>query len=350
MKATRHVLAALFDEAIAHGRAWRDAADAADAADLAIGGKAVALLSDADATTRTIEFRGYRYERTPSEVSGSTWIRYDEAAPEIWRVPLRDHLVPTLTVKAPGAGYVIPGGYAPLVADRLARHGLRAQPVAEGAALDAQVWRIDGAPLGKTFEGRTTLTVTGGWAREPRRAGRGAIFVPVAQPGARLVLHLLEPSAPDSLAAWGFFNAALETKEYMEAYVAEEVARAMLADPATRAAFDEALRDPAFAASPARRLEWFFRRSPAWDERVGLLPVYRVDSAPPRPASEEFGESAATPPRDAADPHASRAVAHAVRSARLEYSQSLRRDPSASQFTREGREDRTAECLIPGSA
>ena len=80
--------------------------------------------------------------------------------------------------------------------------------------------------------------------------------------------------------AWGFFNAALERKEYLEGYVAEELARAMLADPATKAAFEQALQEPAFAADPARRLDWFYRRSPAWDDRVGLVPVYRVDVVP----------------------------------------------------------------------
>jgi hypothetical protein len=283
VKTTQHVLWALFDEAIAQGRAWRAAADAADAADARIGGTEVALLSKADDTVRTIAFRGYHYERVPSEVSGGTWIRYDETAPEVWQVPLRDHLTPALTVHAPGAGYVIPGGYAPLVADRLARHGLHFRPVAADVDLDAQVWRLDPATLDKTFEGRTTVAVTGAWTREHRSAGRGAIFVPIAQPGARLVLHLFEPSAPDALVAWGFFNSALETKEYMEAYVAEDVARVMLGDPAVKAAFELALKDPAFAASPARRLEWFYRRSPAWDERVGLIPVFKVDAAPAAP-------------------------------------------------------------------
>ena len=42
---------------------------------------------------------------------------------------------------------------------------------------------------------------------------------------ARLVMHLLEPQAPDSFAAWGFFNACFEQKEYMEPYVAEQIAR-----------------------------------------------------------------------------------------------------------------------------
>lgn len=85
---------------------------------------------------------------------------------------------------------------------------------------------------------------------------------------------------PDALVNWGLFNAVFEQKEYLESYVAEELARTMLADPATKAAFDEALKDKDFAASPERRLDWFYRRSPLWDERVGLVPVFRVDAVP----------------------------------------------------------------------
>ena len=38
--------------------------------------------------------------------------------------------------------------------------------------------------------------------------------------------------------------------------------------------------DPAFAASPAARLEFFARRHPSWDERYGLYPVMRVATSP----------------------------------------------------------------------
>jgi Zinc carboxypeptidase len=279
--ATADVLQALFEQAVAVGRTWRDAADGADLADAALAGRDVVLMSRADDQTRIIAFRGYHYQRVPSEVSGGTWIQYDEHQPEIWNVPLHDHLTPSLTVSAPGAGYVVTGGYAAIVAERLDRHGLRYQPVAPDAPLAASVWRVEHPEAGRTFEGRTTFKITGGWQPEARSAGRGAIFVPMAQPHGRLLLHLFEPSAPDALVNWGFFNAVLEQKEYMEAYVAEEVARTMLVDPAVKSAFDQALRDPAFAASPALRLDWFYRRSPAWDERVGLLPVMRVDVAPP---------------------------------------------------------------------
>ena len=66
------------------------------------------------------------------------------------------------------------------------------------------------------------------------------------------MMSLLEPQAPDSLAAWGFFAAAFERKEYMEDYVAEDVAREMLArDPALRERFERKLKDDsAFAADP----------------------------------------------------------------------------------------------------
>jgi hypothetical protein len=146
-----------------------------------------------------------------------------------------------------------------------------------------QAWRAERAKTDATStEGRQRLALDGGWKAERRDVGAGALFVPIAQPLSRLVLALLEPQAPDSLAAWGGFNIAFERKEYMEAYVAEDVARRMLAsDPALRAEFEQRVAtDPAFAADPAARLDFFYRRHPAWDERYGLYPVLRLDQLP----------------------------------------------------------------------
>jgi hypothetical protein len=96
-------------------------------------------------------------------------------------------------------------------------------------------------------------------------------------------MALLEPQAPDSFAAWGFFNAAFERKEYMEAYVAEQEARTMLAEqPALAAEFRQRLQqDAAFAASAEARLDFFYQRHPSWDQRLGLLPVFRCDALTP---------------------------------------------------------------------
>jgi len=123
--------------------------------------------------------------------------------------------------------------------------------------------------------------VKGAYHEERRDLPAGSLFVPIAQPRARLALHLLEPLAPDSLVAWGFFNSAFQRQEYMESYVAEDEARKMLAaSPALRAEFETRLKEPAFAASPDARLRFFYERHPSWDERVNLVPVLRVATSP----------------------------------------------------------------------
>ena len=131
------------------------------------------------------------------------------------------------------------------------------------------------------YEGRQQLKVKGTWASDTRPIDKGSLFVPIAQPRALLVAQLFEPGAPDSLLAWGFFNAHFERKEYMEDYVTEDVAREMLEkDPNIKAAFERKLQDPQFSNDPAARLDFFYRCHPSWDERFNLYPVFRVAAAP----------------------------------------------------------------------
>ena len=229
-----------------------------------------------------MEFRGYAYTRTTSDVSGALMTRYDETTPQVWRVPLKDDIRPGIVVEAPGAGYLVPAAEAAWVAAVLKTHGVEYRLLGKPWQGDAQVFRATKSSFGSaSVETHQRLTVEGDWTRESRATPAGALFVPIAQPRARLVMALLEPKAPDSLLAWGRFNNAFERKEYMEDYVAEAVAREMLRDPAVKAEFERRLReDTAFAQSPAARLEFFYRRHPSWDERYQLYPVLRVDAAP----------------------------------------------------------------------
>lgn len=282
VRSTYHALQAVLEDAIPNAGAWRAAAAAASRTDAALAGTEPVLMWQRGPKSRELAFRGYAYERRPSELSGGTWTVYDERTPQIWKVPLYEELLPAIRVTAPRAGYVIDGGFAPAVAQVLARHGISYAPVPGEPRLAVEAYRATKVTYQPPFEGRTRAALEGAWAPETRTLERGAIFVPIAQPLGRLVLHLLDPALPDSLAQWGHFNAAFERKEYMEAYVAEEAARAMLAqDPSLRAKFDaDVAADPELAGSPARRLDWFYRRHPSWDERVNLLPVYRIAADP----------------------------------------------------------------------
>jgi hypothetical protein len=231
---------------------------------------------------RTIEFRGYEYTREPSAVSGALLTRYNPKKPQIWRIPLADEVRPATTVAAPRGGYIVPAAYAQLVGDKLALHDIQSRKLSSTSAVDAEVFRATQVSLAPaTFEGHAATKLEGQWTRERRTVPAGSLFVPIAQARSLLLMTLLEPKDPDSLVSWGFFSTAFEPKEYMEAYVAEEVAEQMLkSDPAVRREFDKRLEDPAFARDPAARLAFFYRRHASWDERLNLYPVYRVDAAP----------------------------------------------------------------------
>jgi hypothetical protein len=283
VRSTINTLRAALELVAANGPAWRREVQAADARTAAVAGQDIALSWKATDKARTIAFRGYAYTRTPSDVSGGLMTRYDESRPQVWSIPLRDEIVPNLTVRAPRAGYVVPAAHAPWVAEKLRLHGIAFRRVdAARSALPTQVFRATTVEFGKSsFEGHQTATVTGAWADETRDIEAGALFVPIDQPRARVLMGLLEPQAPDSLVAWGEFNTAFERKEYMEDYVAEDVAREMLADPAIRARFEQRLRDDAeFAKSPSARLDFFARLHPSWDREYNRYPVLRVDTAP----------------------------------------------------------------------
>ena len=282
VRVTHNSFVSVLQQVARHGGEWQQAAQAADARATRLAGQPVALTYKTTDKATMVDFQGYAYTRTLSDVSGMLMTRYDESKPQVWHVPLRDEVVEDLRVQAPGAGYVVPAAWAQIVAAKLAQHGIGYRTLdkaVQGAPL--QTFRADKASFAATsFESHQRLTVQGSWKTEPRPLARGALFVPIAQPKARLVMALFEPQAPDSLLAWGTFNNAFERKEYMEEYVAEDVAREQMArDPALAAEFRKKVEsDPAFAKNPHARLEFFARRHASWDERLNLYPVMRTDS------------------------------------------------------------------------
>jgi hypothetical protein len=283
-ESTYHTLQAIFELATKQAATWRKVSDDASFADSTLRGRLTVMWKNGPGK-HEIDFKGYAYEKRDSEISGGKWIVYDEKTPQIWKVPLYDELIPAVEVDVPRGGFIIEGGFAKQVAAILDLHGIGHVPITGQPKLDVEAYRATKLTYQPPFEGRTRVAIEGAWAAESRTLDRGAIFVPIGQPLARVVLHLLDPALPDSLAQWGFFNASFEQKEYMEPYVVEEVARAMLAkDPSLKTQFDAALAaDPELAKSPAKRLQWFYKRHPAWDERVSLLPIYRTakDLRPP---------------------------------------------------------------------
>ena len=284
VKITRNTMLDVLQIVSERGKDWRTEQLTADERAATLGGTRVALDYRATDKAREIEFRGYAYTRTPSEISGALMTRYDERKPQIWKVPLRDDVQPATQVDAPKAGYLVPAAWADLVAAKLDAHGVSYRRLADPQTrLALQTFRATAVTFAsEPVESHQRATLKGEWTTETRDLTAGALYVPLSQARSRIAVALLEPQAPDSLAAWGAFNNAFEQKEYMEEYVAEDVAREQLKrDPALAAEFQRKLAtEPDFVRSSAARLQFFARRHASRDEQLNLYPVFRVDRAP----------------------------------------------------------------------
>jgi hypothetical protein len=189
----------------------------------------------------------------------------------------------TQTVPRP-RGYVVLPGW-PTLEGRLRAHGLRIETLDAPVEAEVETIRVADAQYASTpYQGATLVTamkVTR--QKETRRIPAGALWVPADQPDFEVAVHLLEPDAPDSLLAWGFLSGIFERKEWIDGPELERMATDLLKDAKVAAEWQRALADPAFATDPAARYQWWSRRTPYWDETIGLMPVYRAMTPLPRP-------------------------------------------------------------------
>jgi hypothetical protein len=105
----------------------------------------------------------------------------------------------------------------------------------------------------------------------------GSVRVPSDQPLGLLAAALLEPEAPDSFLAWGFFPEMLSPPPDVEDFVRAPLAEALLErDAGVRAAFAAKLAsEPAFAADAAARLTWVTERLPGGSPFNLAYPILR---------------------------------------------------------------------------
>jgi hypothetical protein len=108
------------------------------------------------------------------------------------------------------------------VLDLLKAHGIQTM-VAHEAPGDLQTFQIDSVSTSeRQYQGHQAQEVWGRYG-PPREADPvpGAIMVPMEQPLARVVFHLLEPRSDDGLVAWGLIG------EYLEAGGEYPISRAV---------------------------------------------------------------------------------------------------------------------------
>ena len=226
--------------------------------------------------TTPYQLKAVEYRTEFSDVSGAVRVIFGTEPRDI-SVPMYKEFKPVVAIATP-LYYIVPPQWKEVI-EVLEAHGLKLKRTAETTSLDIESYRFSDIKWpAAPFEGRFLPLFKAEVVREQRTFPAQSVVVPLAQESARVAVQLLEPQAPDSFVAWGFFNAIFEQKEYGESYVLEQLAREMMAaDPALRAEFELRVEtDELFAASAQARLEFFYQRSPYWDREMNLYPIGRI--------------------------------------------------------------------------
>jgi hypothetical protein len=218
-----------------------------------------------------------------SEVTGANVTRYTGEVDDIQTV-IHDQIDTTLAAQMP-LGYLIPAAFSS-AADLLKVHGVEMQRTEKPLDQVFETYRFTSTKFATgASEGHVMLTVEPRVVKEKIFIPAGSYWVPMKQRRARLILSLLEPNAPDSIAAWGLLDSVFEAGGGrggrgggVGEYLSEPIARRMMADqPDLRKQFEQKLAsDQQFAADPRARLQWWFEQSKYQPEDAGRYPIVRV--------------------------------------------------------------------------
>jgi hypothetical protein len=223
---------------------------------------------------KTVSFLGMAHETYRSVASGADEVRWlGEPVTQTMDV---FGFTPDKVVDLPVAWWV--PATAPDVIARLRLHGIEVETIAEARTLSLDMVRLEAPKLGPANEGRIPLSASSYvHAQRSETYPPGSVRVPADQPLGLLAAAMLEPESPESVLAWNFFPGMLHRTEYMEGYVIAPLADRMLAEsPALAAQFKAKLEaDPVFAKDSRARLQWFYERTPYFDDRYLLYPVGR---------------------------------------------------------------------------
>jgi murein tripeptide amidase MpaA len=226
--------------------------------------------------SRPVVYHALKNGPYQSEVTGAMVNRYLAEKDDI-ETRIHDQIDTTVEVQVP-LGYLIPSAWKEL-ADELALHGVEMERTPKAMEQEFETYRFSGVKFGTApFEGRVMVDFEAKLVKEKIEIPMGSYWVPLKQRRARLIMAMLEPQAPDSLARWGFLNAVFEGREGVGEYLSEPIARRMMADsPELRKQFEERVAaDAAFAGDRRARVEWWMERSGYAAGDAGRYPVVRV--------------------------------------------------------------------------
>lgn len=223
-----------------------------------------------------IAFKGIAYEKTKSDLTGGDWYQYN-GGPETLRLKLFNKPKAEASIHLPEA-YIIPVEWKEVI-ERLVLHNVQMYRIDKAIRLKTETYRFRDYRWDRTpYEGRFRMHLTADPFEIERSYPAGSVIVPMDQSTAKIIAWALEPEANGSFVKWGFFNTIFEQKEYGETYVMEKMARELIEEnPVLLEEFNtRKAEDEEFAKSQWLQLNWFYSKTPYWDDQKDIYPVGRI--------------------------------------------------------------------------
>ncbi|RVU41250.1 carboxypeptidase [Rheinheimera riviphila] len=221
-----------------------------------------------------INFKGMSYEIAHSDISKAPYVKWTGQAKDYVDFPVYWEKVPAIETEVPTA-YWIPPQYQDVI-QRLEIHGVKMSRLTATKTLELQQL-VASKPefASKSFEGRVGVSATFTPQWRQLELVPGSVRVSTDQPLGALAVALLQPQAPDSFFSWGFFHGMFERTEYFETYaMIPWIEQQLVADPKLKQQFDQAVQaDATLQKDGQARLNWFYQRSPFYDQAYLKYPV-----------------------------------------------------------------------------
>jgi len=248
---------------------------------------AVYLAGKVSDKSRPLVYHALKADRIPSPVTGGAVTHYTGELDDIDTV-IHDQIDTTVEAQMP-LGYLVPAAWNK-VADLLALHGFEMERTAKPFYQEFETYRFSNVTFAAAEdEGHVAVNFEPRLVKEKILIPAGSYWIPMKQRRARLILSMLEPQAPDSLARWGLMDVVFggggrggRGGNAVGEYLSEPIARRMMADfPELRKQFEEKLKaDPKFAADADARLQWWYQQSKYEPADNGRYPIVRVWETP----------------------------------------------------------------------
>jgi len=226
-------------------------------------------------------YHALKADRIPSPVTGGSVTHYTGEHDDIDTV-IHDQIDTTVEARMP-LGYLVPAAWKS-IADLLALHGVAMERTAKPLHQQFETYRFANITFAaRQDEGHVAVNFEPRLVKETIFVPAGSYWIPMKQRRARLILSMLEPQAPDSLARWGLMNSVFGGgRGGVGEYLSEPIARRMMADfPDLQKQFEEKLKsDAKFAADANARLQWWYQQSKYEPEDNGRYPILRVWEMP----------------------------------------------------------------------